>query len=175
MAKSITFYPGFGPENKAPFGKATVKSIHVPSQFQSQGYEGTIYNFAVLKLNTPIGNKSGYLGIKRNVTGTAGESLGSFEISGYINSEVEGPEKFNFCQVHEFGDVFLSSNGYTLKYKIDTAQVGQVGAPVFRRTGGKDYIAGINCLTIKNAIGTCLGNQGRYITQSVYELIVSLL
>ena len=130
--------------------------------------------YTILKLNTSIGNKSGYFGIRNNVVGTAGESIGSYMISGYVNGEVEGPDSFAYNQVCATGNVLLSSNGYTLKYTIDTANVGQEGAPIFKRSGGVDYIAGINCLTIKNDNGSCIGNQGRYITKALYELIVSL-
>lgn len=91
-----------------------------------------------------------------------------------MNGEVEGPDSFAYNQVCATGNVLLSSNGYTLKYTIDTANVGQEGAPIFKRSGGVDYIAGINCLTIKNDNGSCIGNQGRYITKALYELIVSL-
>ena len=173
MPNGVYFLPGYSKGN-TPYGKAKVASIHIPSQFKTQGYEGTLYNFAVLKLETPIGNKCGYFGIKNNVTGTAGESLGEYMISGYVNGEVEGPLPFGYNQVCSKGNVLLSSNGYTLKYTMDTAEIGQVGSPIFKRSGGIDYIAGINCLTIKNSNGNCIGNQGRYITGALYELIVSL-
>ena len=173
MPNEVYFYPGYS-KGSMPYGKAKLTSIHIPSQFKTQGYEGTLYNFAILKLNTPIGNKSGYFGIRNNVVGTAGESIGSYMISGYVNGEVEGPDSFAYNQVCATGNVLLSSNGYTLKYTIDTANVGQEGAPIFKRSGGVDYIAGINCLTIKNDNGSCIGNQGRYITKALYELIVSL-
>lgn len=162
LAVNAVFIPGMDSENE-PYGAVSVKSIRVPADYKDRTAPGTLFNFAILKLSSPIGNRCGYFSMKKIVAATAGESMGTWTISGY---PYETSMQTN--QVKASGNVLLSSNGYSLKYSIDT-HFGQEGAPIFRKEGSNYSIAGINCLNLENQ------NMGRYITEKLYELIISSL
>lgn len=162
LAVNATFIPGMSSNNE-PYGNVSVKSIRVPADYKNATAPGTLFNFAILKLSSPIGNKCGYFSLKKVVDATAGESMGTWTISGY---PYEASMQTN--QVKASGNVLLSSNGFSLKYSIDT-DFGEEGAPIFKKEGSNYSIAGINCLNLEKQ------NMGRYLTTKLYELIVSSL
>lgn len=80
--KSMTVYPGYEP-GYAPYGYATAKKFHVYNDWIKKG--GSQYDFAIVELNSKIGNKAGYFGFgygktlkdeKVRVTGYPGKKIG---------------------------------------------------------------------------------------------------
>lgn len=127
--KSIKVWPGKN-EKSAPYGSALATEIHMPAAYKRLSV--TKYDVAMLYLNTPIGNRTGYFGIKYRPESYVSSSV---FIAGYPLNKNK--------QLWKAGGKILKAKPSELHYTIDTEE-GQSGSPVYLGSGSERYCIGIH-------------------------------
>ena len=146
--KSIKIWPGRN-KNSAPYGSASVTEIHMPAAYKRLSI--TKYDVAMLYLNTPIGSKTGYFGIKYRPESYVSSSV---MIAGYPLSKNK--------ELWKAGGKILKALPSELHYTIDTEN-GQSGSPVYLGSGSERYCIGIHSgsqskYNVGNRITHCIFN-----------------
>ena len=113
--KSMRVYPGYKKGGYAPYGYTTAKNFHVYKNWIKKG--GSQYDFAIVELNSKIGNKAGYFGFGYGET-LADEKV---RVTGY-------PEKKVGVMKTATGRVKSAKSEYYI-HTVDTTG-GQSGSPL---------------------------------------------
>ena len=131
LASSITIYPGAEGLNNNPYGSATTRNMLYPTVWASDNDKN--YDWAILCLNTDIGNNCGWMGIRKfdDYKACIGQDV---TLSGYpVKDAMVG---WQYCHS---GNIEGASENL-LTYKLDMTS-GQSGCPVYMWDG---YAIGVN-------------------------------
>lgn len=148
-ATSITIWPGRLGTNNAPYGSTTVKAIHISTQYEA--YQSDNEDFAVLELNTKIGDTVGYFGTTWRSEGYTNQTA---IISGYPGTK----QKEQWVAI----GTISKSETRRLYYDIDTTN-GESGAPIIWNATYGYTVIGIHTK------GASTGNSGVRITESLFN------
>ena len=145
---SIRIWPGRN-KNTAAYGSARGIEIHMPAAYKY--FSVTKYDVALIYLNTPIGSKTGYFGIKYRPESYASSAV---FIAGY-------PLEKNKELWKDAGRILRVQLG-ELHYTIDT-ESGQSGSPIYLGSGAERYCVGIHNgsqskYNVGNQITLCIFN-----------------
>ncbi len=151
-----------------PYGSASIaeaENIYYPAAFDTNKEAGN--DWAILKLNEDIGNKSGWLELQVNgfSYGTEGET---FHTSGYPVHDPNDTKYKDFrtgfldqhAKEYQFHSSSIITNVYTnyFKHKIDTLP-GQSGSPIYKYDSNNN----VKVIGIHNQSGEySILNDGRY-------------
>ncbi len=150
-ATSITIWPGRLSANNAPYGSAAVKTIHISTQYKN--YQSTSEDYAVLELDSNIGDTVGYFGTTWRSDGYTNQTA---FISGYPGDKLK--------QQWIATGTISRSDLYMLYYNIDTMP-GDSGAPIIWNASYGHTVIGIQT----RGIGTSTANSGVRITESLFN------
>lgn len=150
-ATSITIWPGRLSANNAPYGSAAVKTIHISTQYKN--YQSTSEDYAVLELDSNIGDTVGYFGTTWRSDGYTNQTA---FISGYPGDKLK--------QQWIATGTISRSDLYMLYYNIDTMP-GDSGAPIIWNASYGHTVIGIHT----RGIGTSTANSGVRITESLFN------
>lgn len=171
MVEYILFQPGVNAETmgeNAPYGmvQADREDIYISTNYKisvdKDETPALQYRYAVIKLNSTIGRRTGYFGITAMSSGINAYKGENVTVAGYT---------LDYDLRKQPGEITYS-NGGEIRYRIDTDK-GQHGAPVYTTTPTPDgyYIMGINVLEAAE-LGVTY-NAGRTITEALYNVIKS--
>lgn len=150
-ATSVTIWPGRLSANNAPYGSATVKTIHISTQYKN--YQSISEDYAVLELNSNIGDTVGYFGTTWKNDGYTNQTA---FVSGYPGDKL----KQQWIAV----GTISKSDPYMLYYDIDTMP-GDSGAPIIWNASYGHTVIGIHT----RGVGTSTANSGVRITESLFN------
>jgi len=120
---------------------ATVKSFHISPSYDPQNRKAASHiqhDWAVLRLNRPIGDKVGSLALSTG--GYGGQPLTQ---AGYSQ------DKAHILSVNEQCRVLGGERAYTLLYHYCDTVSGDSGSPLFYRVAGIPYISHIHVATVR--------------------------
>lgn len=154
-AKSISVTPGKNGSNK-PFGTAYATTLNsVNGWVQNNLIE---YDYAVIELNTSIGNNSGWFGLSGNDSSIKDSTV---SIVGYAG------DKSSYTLWKDIGKISVDKTRM-IGYPIDTYK-GQSGSPVYWYNSTYGYqAAGIHTRAYTSEL-----NRGVKITSSVFNFLTS--
>ena len=153
-ATSVIVVPGMN-GNNMPFGYAYATSISAPQGWTKSG--SSDYDWGLIKLNTNMGEKTGYFGVYWALTSLNGSNV---DITGYPGEKSRTLWKMN-------GNLTDSST-YRLSYTIDTTG-GQSGCPVYWKDSSGHRIVGIHTL------GSSSVNSATRVTKSVFDAMMNFI
>lgn len=170
------FYPGRN-GNSTPYGSAKGTVLHVPTKYKdSAPTYNKKYDYAVMELNTAIGNTTGSFSTDANyivgtegvinplnVTLAGGGAFNSLKVTlaGYPGNETQNNKLYKHS-----GTASFENDDYIFSYTIDT-EGGQSGSPLYLKQNGKFCVVGIHILGNSAA----KQNYGRRITNAILQLV----
>ena len=119
-ASSVTVYPGKNKETE-PYGSTTASKIVIYPGYNSTGSYIPKYDLAIIKLNKPLGVKTGYLSISSSIS--TGNNV---SISGY---PIDLSSGYNSPSMYRGDGAVTSITSDFIKYNVDTSG-GQSGSAV---------------------------------------------
>lgn len=162
---AIQFIPGMNGTSR-PYGTIQATEIHVPAAFRRAVNDDDLanqikYDYAVLELESAVGNQLGYFGLggystKYDLDYLTGRQATIAGYPGYYG---------NLLYRHKATIAAFNSDGYVMYYDMDT-EGGQSGSPVIFPISNNYYVVGIHTRAY-----SAMYNQGRYITKNIYELV----
>jgi glutamyl endopeptidase len=163
-ANSISVVPARNSDSPTtPYGSTTSTSFWTSSNFINNG--NTDYDYAVLELNTNIGNLTGWFGTHSQSSSLTGTGI---TLTGY-------PGQTGFLyQMWGMSGTVSSTYTYTFRYAIDTS-AGQSGSPVYRFTSEHGYQAlGIHTHGATYFLGILTQNNfATRITSNLFDFFAS--
>lgn len=155
-----TVFPGLG-QGKMPYGSSTVKEYYYPAMYKSVGLDQQFqYDYAVLILNTDIGNQAGWLNIKYSPSIPKSTSIGIYGYPGDLNNS-NVINQYGMRGTTEYED-----NGFSYYY-IDTFG-GQSGAAMLTTSW---EIVGIH---LRGTVTGSNYNMGVKLGVNVFEFIINI-
>lgn len=152
-AKSIKIFPGANGSN-SPYGDTIINRMHTSTKWTENSNEK--YDYAVLVLNSSLGNKTGYFGTHYTFWSLKGKNV---TITGY-------PGEY-YREQYSISGSIKKCNSHKLYYDMDTTG-GQSGCPVYWYTSDHGYQAiGIH------AYGSSSLNSATRITSSMFDFFES--
>lgn len=170
VATSVTAIPGKNGSSN-PYGSATSSKIIVSPQYEAGA--GTNYDWAIIELNSAIGNKTGWLGIRWQSTSYNDTYIYN---SGYPSASTTVGQLSDQSYMFVGRGYVKSTDTYTFIGDWD-ATGGNSGGPVFSYYNDTGYTL-IGILTAGSGTNTdgsgypIAFSKATRITQDMYELFV---
>ncbi len=152
----IAVWPGMNTSSIIPYSGSHVNKIYLPKLYKTK--KNNNYDAAVIKINSPLGQKTGYMGLRKQ--------SGSYN---GINMYVSGYPADHYQQQWKMKSRIIKTGNYRLIYKIDTME-GQSGSPIFRLYDDKWYAIGIHT-TGYYSNGECVQNGGVKFHSAIYAMM----
>jgi glutamyl endopeptidase len=163
-ATSISVVPARNSEAPTyPYGSTISTTFWTSSNYTNN--ENSDYDYAVLELNTNIGNLTGWFGTHSQSSSLTGTNI---TITGY-----PGDENL-YYQMWGMSGTVSSTYTYTFRYAIDTSG-GQSGSPIYRYNSSHGYQAlGIHTHGATYFLGILTQNNfGTRITSNLFDFFSS--